>query len=363
MSAVAGFDIKRLAVPCCWIRGVPIRVHLLLPLVTVLAALGAWAAGSGWVGVVLAIVLSGPLLFATVLVHELGHVFAARRCGLQCDHILLWPLGGLAMIGSGASGPKNQIFISAAGPLTHLPMIGFWLIFIPVFGMGRFSLNLTGFYLPQDFMAIMCIQMVITNIVMLAFNLLVPCFPLDCSQILLSILLLCGMDGPNAARVIVYCSVPIIVLLLAYGIWAYVAGNAYALLVCFTAVWLFFQTYQLHTARVRGELSQHPLFASISGEPSQRQEQPSGIWTQPPRSSTTSASAFPATSWSTSVGPNWTGTAPGVGVVLGKANPDKTNPEKGASTAQFAAGTLLAVVATVLAVVQTTRREDRLVSF
>ena len=39
------------------------------------------------------------------------------------------------------------------------------------------------------------------------FNLLVPCFPLDCSRILASILLLRGMEPGNAAKVIVICSV------------------------------------------------------------------------------------------------------------------------------------------------------------
>ena len=64
---------------------------------------------------------SGMTRVIEVLVHELGHVIAAKRCGCTADHILLWPLGGLAFIG-GAVKPKEQILISGSGPATHLPI-------------------------------------------------------------------------------------------------------------------------------------------------------------------------------------------------------------------------------------------------
>lgn len=112
-----------MSMPCGRVLGIPIRLHVLLPLAPVLACASTAAAGHPWPSVLLAGLITGPLLLLTVLVHELGHVLAARRCGCQADHILLWPLGGLAFIG-GQVKPKEQIFISGSGPATHLPMMG-----------------------------------------------------------------------------------------------------------------------------------------------------------------------------------------------------------------------------------------------
>src|SRR5262249_43312757 len=35
-------------------------------------------------------------LFAIVLIHEFGHALACRSVGGRADHIVLWPLGGIA---------------------------------------------------------------------------------------------------------------------------------------------------------------------------------------------------------------------------------------------------------------------------
>ena len=57
------------------------------------------------------ILLYGPILFFTVLVHELGHCLACRQIGGEAHSILLWPLGGLAFIGheAGVMGVKTKI--------------------------------------------------------------------------------------------------------------------------------------------------------------------------------------------------------------------------------------------------------------
>ena len=40
--------------------------------------------------------------------------------------ILLWPLGGFAFVGH-SSTPAKDMFVAAAGPLTHIPMFLIWL--------------------------------------------------------------------------------------------------------------------------------------------------------------------------------------------------------------------------------------------
>ena len=52
----------------------------------------AHAAGKWWV--LLWFLALGPVLLATILIHELGHCLAARSVGGTAESILLWPLGG-----------------------------------------------------------------------------------------------------------------------------------------------------------------------------------------------------------------------------------------------------------------------------
>jgi len=251
--------IQHFSIPCGKVLGIPLRLHVLLPLTVVLAGLSPLVSGHPWLSVALAVLVAGPLLLITVLIHELGHVLAARKCGCTADHILLWPLGGLAFIG-GAVGPKAQIFISAAGPATHLPMLGAWALLLAVLH-GQVTLSLSGLFYDRDFFSLVCIAMLNTNVAMLLFNLLVPCFPLDCSRILASMLLL-WMEPGKAAGVVVVCSVIALVVLVGLSIWSYAEGSAALSLNLVLAFWLAMQTWRLHRSRLQGELASDPLFAA-----------------------------------------------------------------------------------------------------
>lgn len=46
--------------------------------------------------------------------------------GGQADQIIIWPLGGLAFL-SHDSGPKGDLWVTFAGPLTHIPQAAIWL--------------------------------------------------------------------------------------------------------------------------------------------------------------------------------------------------------------------------------------------
>mmetsp|Transcript_67867 Transcript_67867/g.196391 ORF Transcript_67867/g.196391 Transcript_67867/m.196391 type:complete len:326 (+) Transcript_67867:140-1117(+) len=255
-------DVERLSLPICGICGVPIRVHVLLPVVAGLAALNAFFAGVGTLGIIMAIIISGPLLLLTVLVHEMGHVSAAKRCGFSPDHILLWPLGGLAYISKEGITPKEQIFVSSMGPATHIPMLALWAGCMFLTNGGSVTLSTSGMWYDEHFVPIMCIAMLTNNIAMLLFNLLVPCIPLDCSQILVSALLLCGCEASTAAKVMVGASVPVIVVLVGLGVWMFATGGFLASMNLVLGCWLAVQTYRLHQARVNGQLATMPLFAT-----------------------------------------------------------------------------------------------------
>ncbi len=56
---------------------------------------------------------------ASVFLHELGHCVAARRTGGEAHEIILWPLGGLAMVAAPMT-PRAQFLTAFAGPAVNL---------------------------------------------------------------------------------------------------------------------------------------------------------------------------------------------------------------------------------------------------
>ena len=97
------------------------------------------------------------------------------------------------------------------------------------------------------------------NLYMFLFNMLVPCFPLDCSQILCSAMLIRGHDAPTTAKMIVLASVPIVLALGAWGLYTFVTSGT-GILTVFMALWLAKQTADLKTSADENRLDEHPLF-------------------------------------------------------------------------------------------------------
>jgi len=236
---------------------VPLRAHALLGVVPALALLGVLAGGGGASECFLAIVAAGPGLFGTVLVHEVGHLLAATRRGAQPVEILLWPLGGLAVASDASNNPRDRMAIAAAGPATHAPMGLFWLaLALATACAGGASCWFAGLFT----------YLLWLNVYMCAFNLLVPCFPLDCSQIACAYALSKGKTPRETAAAVVAVSVPIALGLGAWGLWAFITTGSGALTV-FVALWLGKQTADLHRAKAEDRLPEHPLFRASPASP------------------------------------------------------------------------------------------------
>lgn len=130
---------------------------------------------SAWQGVsfptALALSLASAFaLYLVVLTHEFGHAWAAARHGVRTPTITLSAFGGLAHMSTGAPGPRAEILIALAGPLTHL----FWIALawplarvVPPLEIGEFGLR---FDAAAWFWRM--------NAALLLFNLL-PAFPMD----------------------------------------------------------------------------------------------------------------------------------------------------------------------------------------
>ena len=120
----------------------------------------AWSAG----------LISALLLFASVLLHELGHSLVALKQGIKVNSITLFLFGGLAAIERESQTPGEAFWVAIAGPGVSLLL---WGLFV---ALGNFTTQspLIG-YLAQDLARI--------NLILAIFN-LIPGLPLDGGQVL-----------------------------------------------------------------------------------------------------------------------------------------------------------------------------------
>ncbi len=94
------------------IAGIEIRIHILFVFFVLFRLInthGNWEYTLFWTA----------LLFGIVLCHEFGHCFGARSVGGDAREILMWPLGGLAMVYHPKT-PWAQFVTVAAGPLVNV---------------------------------------------------------------------------------------------------------------------------------------------------------------------------------------------------------------------------------------------------
>ncbi|ODR83564.1 metalloprotease [Haladaptatus sp. W1] len=114
-------------------------------------------------------------LFASVLLHELGHSLVARRYGLETESITLWFLGGLAQFTELPDDWRQEFSIAIAGPIVSVAL--------GVLFYGSFEL-LAG-RLPAVRFVIG--YLAVLNVVLAVFNML-PGFPMDGGRVLRAVL-------------------------------------------------------------------------------------------------------------------------------------------------------------------------------
>ena len=77
-----------------------------------------------WDWLTLLMLLTG--FFVSIVLHELGHTLAARRCGVTVTRLVLWPLGGLRELSRDPEKPRQRFLIHSAGPLASLLCVLLW---------------------------------------------------------------------------------------------------------------------------------------------------------------------------------------------------------------------------------------------
>lgn len=115
----------------------------------------------------------GSLVFTIVVMHEFGHIFAARYYGIQTKDIVLTPLGGMARSQGRFKTPTEELVVALAGPMVNFALAG--LIYL----LSPFALKMEGpAWLPE-----LLGYMLGINLVLGIFN-LVPSYPMDGGRVL-----------------------------------------------------------------------------------------------------------------------------------------------------------------------------------
>ncbi len=118
-------------------------------------------------------------LFLIVTMHEFGHALACRQVGGTADHIVLWPLGGVAYVNP-PQRPGATLWSIAAGPLVNVGLgVILWVTGILSHGSAWLAAS------PDLHQLLRAIWEI--NLGLLIFNIL-PIYPLDGGQILRSLL-------------------------------------------------------------------------------------------------------------------------------------------------------------------------------
>ncbi|MDQ0304420.1 site-2 protease family protein [Ancylobacter polymorphus] len=162
-----------------YVYGTAVRIH-----VTFLLFL-AWiwvayyqrgGAGAAWDGVAFV-----ALLFLCVLLHEFGHIFAARRYGVKTPEVTLWPFGGIARLERIPEKPSEELVVALAGPAVNVVIAAVLLLLL---GGNVGMEHIESIENPQ---VSLLAKLAAANIFLVVFN-LIPAFPMDGGRVLRALL-------------------------------------------------------------------------------------------------------------------------------------------------------------------------------
>ncbi|MDQ5809094.1 MAG: site-2 protease family protein, partial [Actinomycetota bacterium] len=129
-------------------------------------------------------VAAAVLFWVSLVLHELGHAFQARREGMEVHGIDLWLFGGLAKLSRDSNTPGEEFRVAAAGPaVTALIVAVCFVVATVLVGFDR-AVDLA---VLQEGFAPSPVELLVAfvgamNMLLLVFN-LVPAFPLDGGRI------------------------------------------------------------------------------------------------------------------------------------------------------------------------------------
>ncbi len=160
--------MRRWSILIATVGGTQVRLHATFLLLLAVFAWQAWAAGGA--GAALMTLLFMSTIFFCVLLHEFGHVVAARYYGIKTPDIVLLPIGGVASLERMPRKPVEEMVVALAGPAVNV------VIATIIYGVMQVApaFELEFDVLRGDFLTLLAQW----NLIMVLFN-MIPAFPMD----------------------------------------------------------------------------------------------------------------------------------------------------------------------------------------
>jgi Zn-dependent protease/CBS domain-containing protein len=161
------------------VGGTAVRIHLTFFLLLALVAVVGWRAGGASLAIDQLIFI--VLLFVCVVLHEFGHVFAARGYGIRTSDVTLLPIGGVASLERMPEKPAQEIVVALAGPAVNL------VIAAVLIGLLGASFDLTQMTQLEQATSTLAGRVAAASVMLCVFN-LIPAFPMDGGRVLRALL-------------------------------------------------------------------------------------------------------------------------------------------------------------------------------
>jgi Zn-dependent protease len=178
------------AIPAGRVLGVPLRIGVSWIVVIPIVGIGLFAgipieAGSP---AARAVVAAGAtmLLFASVVIHEMGHIAAARRLGVPVSGVQVFLVGGYSDVALDRVPPRTEITVAVAGPGASA------LLALLIGGVALVVPDVAGLHWAAG-------VVVLVNVAVSAANLL-PGLPLDGGRVVRGMLRAAGWSARRAER-------------------------------------------------------------------------------------------------------------------------------------------------------------------
>jgi Zn-dependent protease/CBS domain-containing protein len=210
------------------VRGIDIKMHITFPLILIWAAVQfGWLSGNGLEGAVFGIVVT-LLLFAVVVLHELGHSFTALSYGLPIHQIVLLPIGGVSQIEEMPEKPVQELLVAVIGPAINFALA---IVLVGVAVALRIDLSPKQMIQSLQGMGKLTFDSIfrylfVANLFLGVFNLL-PAFPMDGGRVLRA-LLATQMDETRATNIAVWVGQTFAWLM---GLWGFLGGGFFLILI------------------------------------------------------------------------------------------------------------------------------------
>ena len=169
-------------------------------------------------------VVAALLFFASIILHELGHAFEARRSGVRVQGIDLWFFGGIAKLSRDSESPGEEFRIAAAGPAVTLLIVALCFGLTAVFTGADGALDVATLAdgattSPAELLVGFVGTM---NALIFVFN-LVPAFPLDGGRIARSIAWKVTRDRSRGTIIAARMGQGFGILMIGWGVYTFLA--------------------------------------------------------------------------------------------------------------------------------------------